>query len=45
MDESTVTQTDATGCLLRIVLFVLGFGLLLIFVVGALAGMVIASTL
>lgn len=45
MDESTVAQTDSTGCLLKIVLFALGFGLLLIFLVGALAGMVLASTL
>jgi hypothetical protein len=45
MDESTAPQPDMTGCLLKIVLFALGFGLLLIFLLGALAGMVIASGL
>jgi hypothetical protein len=45
MDDITVTQPDVTGCLLKIVLFILGFALLVIFMVGALAGIVIASTL
>jgi hypothetical protein len=45
MDEITMTQPDVTGCLLKIVLFIGGFGLLLIFLLGALAGIVIASGL
>jgi hypothetical protein len=45
MDDITVTQPDITGCLLKLVLFILGFALLVIFMVGALAGIVIASTL
>lgn len=45
MDEIAVTQPDVTGCLLKIVLFILGIGLLLIFFLGALVGIVIASGL
>jgi hypothetical protein len=45
MEDITVTQPDITGCLLKLVLFILGFALLVIFMVGALAGIVIASTL
>lgn len=50
MDDITVTQPavsqpDITGCLLKVVFFIVGFALLIIFVLGALAGIVIASTL
>lgn len=50
MDDITVTQPtviqpDVTGCLLKIVLFIVGFVLLTIFILGTLAGIVIASTL
>lgn len=45
MDEITVTHPDTAGCLLKIVLFIVGFTLLIIFVLGALAGIVLASTL
>lgn len=45
MDEITVTQPDTAGCLLKLALFVVGFTLFIIFVLGALAGIVLASTL
>lgn len=43
MNELNAHQPDVTGCLLKLVLFVLSFGLFVIFSLGILAGMVIAG--
>lgn len=43
MNELNAHQADVTGCLLKLALFVLTFGLFVIFSLGILAGMVIAS--
>lgn len=43
MNENNAHQPDVTGCLLNVVITTLSFVLCVIFLLGILAGMVIAS--
>ncbi len=43
MNKLNAHQPDVTGCLFKLALFVLSFGLFVIFSLSILAGMVIAS--